>query len=167
MLFSGVATVGSLSTILLLKRVTEFQLFLDYPPLPLNGYTLEQFLSVYGHLDQGSYVLTLALIALQITFIASSTVFAYQFIQSRSTFLLTVPTLVAGLTQLIENILAASYLVTKDLQFADLLVKLTPVRSGSGALGYGLFALIGTLSLVFGISSIGRDKRQIIKEKKD
>ncbi|KAJ3261820.1 hypothetical protein HK103_004771 [Boothiomyces macroporosus] len=167
MLVSGVATVGSLSTIMLLKRVTEFQLFLDYPPLPLNGYTLDQFLSVYGHLDQGSYVATLALIALQITFIASSTIFGYQFIKNRSSILLTVPTIVSGLTQLIENILAASYLVTKDVHYADLAVKLTPVRSGSGALGYALLALIGALTLVFGIGSIGRDKRQVIKEKKD
>ncbi|KAJ3277089.1 hypothetical protein HDV01_000141 [Terramyces sp. JEL0728] len=167
MLFSGVATVGSLSTILLLKRVTEFQLFLDYPPLPLNGYTLEQFLSVYGHLDQGSYVVTMALIALQLTFIASSTIFAYQFIQSRSSFLLAAPTLVAGLTQLIENILAAAYLATKDVTYADLAAKLTPVRSGSGVLGYGLLAIVGILALVFGIGSIGRDQRQLIKEKKD
>ena len=81
-------------------------------------------------------------------------------------FMLTIPTLFSGCAQIMENLAVASYLLTKEIVYADIASKITPMRTMSGGFSYGVFILLGLLSLVFGIKSIGRDKRQVIEKKR-
>jgi hypothetical protein len=81
--------------------------------------------------------------------------------------ILTIPSLFAGMSHLVELLAVSGFVLNKDAAFAELAAQISTYRTLSGLLSVSILGVTTALTIGFGLVFIGRDKRQVVDKKKN